>query len=95
MRGCLRLEDRVDFIICDFGTGLDGGFDLVVSNPPYVESGAIASLPPDVRDFDPHLALDGGPDGLAAYRAIAADGPRLLAPAAAWSSKSGPVRPST
>lgn len=76
----LGLENRVDFIICDFGTGLDAGFDLVVSNPPYVESGAIASLPTDVRDFDPHLALDGGPDGLAAYRVIAADGLRLLAP---------------
>jgi release factor glutamine methyltransferase len=42
-------------------------------------SGAIASLPPDVRDFDPRLALDGGPDGLAAYRVIAASAPRLLA----------------
>ena len=76
---CLGLDGRANFVTCDFGAGLDGGFDLVVSNPPYVESGAIALLAPDVRDFDPHRALDGGADGLAAYRAIAAEAPRLLA----------------
>lgn len=79
----LGLGSRADFVACDFGAGVDGRFDLVVSNPPYIESAAIASLSPDVRDFDPHLALDGGPDGLAAYRAIAADAPRLLAPGGA------------
>lgn len=46
-------------------------FDLIVSNPPYIESDVIATLAPDVRDFDPLLALDGGPDGLAPYRVIA------------------------
>ena len=76
----LGFDGRASFVTCDFGSGLKESFDLVASNPPYIESGAIASLPPDVRDFDPHLALDGGPDGLAAYRAIAADAPRLLAP---------------
>lgn len=76
----LGFDGRANFVACDFGAGLDTGFDLVVSNPPYVESGAIASLPPEVRDFDPHLALDGGPDGLAAYRKIAADAARLLVP---------------
>jgi release factor glutamine methyltransferase len=45
-------------------------FDLIVSNPPYVESFVIPSLQPEVREHDPQLALDGGPDGLAAYRAI-------------------------
>ena len=55
-------------------------FDLVVSNPPYVETATIATLERDVRDFDPALALDGGPDGLAAYREILRDLPRLLAP---------------
>ncbi len=76
----LGLGRRADFVACDFGAGLDGGFDVIVSNPPYAETQTIASLPPDVRDFDPRRALDGGPDGLAAYRAIAADTARLLKP---------------
>ena len=52
-----------------------GPFDLIVSNPPYVARGDIASLAPEVRDYDPALALDGGADGLDGYRAIAADAP--------------------
>jgi release factor glutamine methyltransferase len=55
-------------------------FDLIVSNPPYVESEIIEELMPDVRDFDPALALDGGPDGLHAYRAIAKGAARWLKP---------------
>ena len=53
-------------------------FDIVVSNPPYIETGAIAGLDRDVREHDPLPALDGGADGLAAYRILAADLPRLL-----------------
>jgi release factor glutamine methyltransferase len=56
-------------------------FDLVVSNPPYIESATIAALDTEVRDHDPMLALDGGTDGLVAYRAIIQDLPRLLSPA--------------
>lgn len=48
-----------------------GPFDLVVSNPPYIPAGDLSALAPDVRHFDPHLALDGGPDGLWVYREIA------------------------
>ncbi|MBK8083940.1 MAG: peptide chain release factor N(5)-glutamine methyltransferase [Devosia sp.] len=55
-------------------------FELITSNPPYVESGTIATLMREVRDHDPLLALDGGPDGLAAYRAIAAEAPLFLGP---------------
>ncbi len=55
-------------------------FDLVVANPPYIETAALAELDADVRDHDPARALDGGPDGLAAYRAITAQLPRVLAP---------------
>jgi release factor glutamine methyltransferase len=54
-------------------------FDLIVANPPYVRSADIATLAPEVRDYDPRAALDGGPDGLLAYRAIAADLGRLTA----------------
>jgi release factor glutamine methyltransferase len=54
-------------------------FDLVVSNPPYVAQGELASLAPEVRGHEPRLALDGGGDGLSAYRAIARDAARVVA----------------
>jgi release factor glutamine methyltransferase len=73
---------RCAFLACDTAAALHGPFDLVVSNPPYISSGEIAALAPEVRDYDPAIALDGGPDGLAAYRAVAADARRLLAPKA-------------
>jgi release factor glutamine methyltransferase len=75
----LGMSPRADFVLADFAT-LEGTFDLVVSNPPYIASGDIAKLEPEVRDHDPHNALDGSPDGLAAYRAIARNAARLLAP---------------
>lgn len=74
----LGFGERADFLACDFATGLDGPFDLVVSNPPYVASADIDMLAPEVRDHDPRLALDGGADGLSAYRLIAADAARLI-----------------
>jgi release factor glutamine methyltransferase len=74
------LRTRSAFVACDHGEALLGGWDLVVSNPPYVASDEIAGLAPEVRDHDPPLALDGGVDGLGSYRAIAADADRLLAP---------------
>ncbi len=74
---------RARFVACDMAAALRGPFDAIVSNPPYIASGAIATLAPDVRDFDPHLALDGGTDGLDFYRAIAAAAPTLLAPGGA------------
>lgn len=55
-------------------------FDLIVSNPPYIESAAIETLMVEVRDHDPRLALDGGPDGLRPYRAIARDAASHLTP---------------
>jgi len=73
----LALADRADFALCDFAS-VEGAFDLVVSNPPYIASGDIAGLAPEVREYDPRQALDGGPDGLAAYRTIATVAPRLL-----------------
>ncbi|MGE0062102.1 MAG: peptide chain release factor N(5)-glutamine methyltransferase [Xanthobacteraceae bacterium] len=76
----LALEARCAFVTADIARGVEGPFDLVVSNPPYIASAEIAALAPEVRDYDPRLALDGGADGLAAYRAIAADAGRLLAP---------------
>jgi release factor glutamine methyltransferase len=58
--------------------GLGGPFDLVVSNPPYIPSATIGRLMPEVSSFEPRLALDGGVDGLDAYRIIAAAGPKLV-----------------
>ncbi len=81
---CERLgfSRRAAFVACDFGAALGGGFDLVVSNPPYVAEREWPRLDPEVRKFDPKLALDGGADGLAAYRRIAVDARRLIAPGA-------------
>ncbi len=64
------LHDRVTYVCGDWATALSGTFDLIVSNPPYVASAELALLSPEVREHDPPLALDGGPDGLDAYRAI-------------------------
>jgi release factor glutamine methyltransferase len=74
---------RAAFVACDMAAALRGPFDLIVSNPPYIASADIATLPPEVRLFDPRHALDGGPDGLDCYRAIAAAAPALLAPGGA------------
>ena len=59
---------------------LEGPFDLLVSNPPYIESAAVGGLMPEVARHEPRLALDGGADGLAAYRIIAAALPALVVP---------------
>ncbi|MDI1345859.1 MAG: peptide chain release factor N(5)-glutamine methyltransferase [Pseudolabrys sp.] len=76
----LGLAARCGFVVCNIADGVTGPFDLIVSNPPYIAHAEIATLEPDVRDYDPALALDGGKDGLDAYRAIAAQAPPLLAP---------------
>jgi release factor glutamine methyltransferase len=74
------LADRCHFVACNIGAGVTGRYDLIVSNPPYIKGGDIAALAPEVRDHDPRIALDGGGDGLDAYRAIAGAACRRLAP---------------
>lgn len=74
----LGVADRLEIRQNDWATDLDERFDLVVSNPPYIRSGDIERLEPEVSRFEPHLALDGGEDGFVAYRIIAAALPRLL-----------------
>ncbi len=76
----LGLNGRAAFVQCDYVAALSGPFDLIVSNPPYIRSADIVMLDRDVRDHDPRLALDGGADGLDAYRAITAQAAALLAP---------------
>lgn len=66
----LAFADRAGFVACDYAAALGGGFDLIVSNPPYIVTAAITTLPREVREHDPVRALDGGADGLAAYRRL-------------------------
>ena len=67
----LVVATRLEFVTGNWFPSGSDTFDLIISNPPYIISSAIAELSPDVRDYDPVLALDGGPDGLDAYRVIA------------------------
>jgi release factor glutamine methyltransferase len=87
--GRLGLAARAAFIAGDWADAVAGSFDAVVSNPPYIATGTIPALPPEVREYDPHRALDGGIDGLAAYRAIAGQLPRLLSPGGLFAAEIG------
>ena len=76
----LGLAARVRFLQGDWLSGVDGVFDLVISNPPYIPAAEIASLAPEVATWEPRLALDGGQDGLDCYRHLAATVGPVLAP---------------
>jgi len=79
----LDLAGRTALLRGDWTNGLgDDSFDLVVSNPPYIATEVIDTLEPEVRDHEPRLALDGGPDGLDAYRVLAGEILRVLKPGA-------------
>lgn len=75
----LGLAARASLHRGDWDHGIAPAFDVIVSNPPYIPGGEIAGLQPEVASFEPRLALDGGPDGLAAYRRLAPAAGRLLA----------------
>ena len=90
------LSYRATFIACDYASGLSGAFDLIVSNPPYIRTADIDGLATEVRDHDPLAALDGGADGLDAYRALIPQATGLLAPGGwlvveAGQGQSGPI----
>jgi release factor glutamine methyltransferase len=74
----LELADRAAWRCGSWGEGVTESFDLVISNPPYIPSAEIDRLMPEVARYEPRLALDGGTDGLACYREIAAAMPRRL-----------------
>lgn len=74
------LAGRAAFLCGDWAEAIAGRFDLVLSNPPYIESAEVPRLMPEVARFEPVSALDGGADGLDAYRALMRALPRLLAP---------------
>lgn len=73
----LGMSSRCIFRLGSWGKGIEGTFDVLMSNPPYIESGVVPGLEPEVADYDPLLALDGGADGLDAYRALLPDMARL------------------
>jgi release factor glutamine methyltransferase len=75
----LGFAARAAFVACDYAAAFSDGFDLIVSNPPYIRTAEIASLDREVRDHDPHRALDGGADGLDAYRSLIPQTVQLLA----------------
>ena len=86
----LDLDGRCDFLRTEWAAGLaDHSFDMVVSNPPYIPSDDIDSLDPEVRDHDPRLALDGGPDGLAAYRELVPEIRRVMKPGGVFAVEIG------
>lgn len=76
----LGLGGRARFVRGHWGGGLSGEWDVILANPPYIASDEIDRLSPEVAKFDPRRALDGGADGLGAYRALAPAIARLLAP---------------
>ena len=75
-----RLEDRIGLIETGWLEEASPGFDVVLSNPPYIPTGDIIALEPEVRDHEPRAALDGGPDGLDAYRALSTRISHLVRP---------------
>lgn len=86
----LGLAGRAAFLRTSWADGLaDESFDLVVSNPPYIPSDEIETLEPEVRAHEPRLALDGGPDGLNAYRVLAPEILRLLRPGGVFAVEIG------
>ncbi len=74
----LGLKNQVNFLVQNWGEGLNEHYDLVISNPPYIAKGEISDLQLDVQNYEPKLALDGGNDGLDCYRAITQQLPKLL-----------------
>ena len=75
----LNLTERIEIHEGDLAAPLAGcSYDVILSNPPYIPTADIATLMPEVRSYEPHLALDGGTDGLNIYRRLMADAPALL-----------------
>jgi release factor glutamine methyltransferase len=85
----LGFAARAAFVACNYAAALSGEFDLIVSNPPYIRSAEITELGREVRNFDPFAALDGGADGLDAYRELIPQAARLLTPGAALIVEAG------
>lgn len=88
----LGVADRVTLLQADWWAGVTGVFDLIVSNPPYIAASEMAGLAPDVRDWEPHVALTPGGDGLDACRAITGRAAAHLAPGGRVMVEIGPTQ---
>lgn len=88
----LGLADRARFQRSDWFAGVSGAYDLIVSNPPYIAADEMAGLAPEVRDWEPHLALTPGGDGLDAYRAITRGAGARLMPGGRLLVEIGPTQ---
>ena len=88
----LGLEARARFRKSDWLTSVTGAYDLIVSNPPYIAADEMPSLAPEVRDWEPHLALSPGGDGLDAYRAITSGAGARLMPGGRLLVEIGPTQ---
>lgn len=88
----LGLEERVALAVSNWFENVDGLFDLIVSNPPYIALDEMPSLEPEVRDWEPRLALTDEGDGLGAYRAILAGAAQHLAPKGRLMVEIGPTQ---
>lgn len=88
----LGLEARARFLQSDWFAQVPGAFDLIVSNPPYIAADEMPGLSPEVRDWEPHLALTPGGDGLDAYRTIARGAPARLMPGGRLLVEIGPTQ---
>ncbi|WP_102109732.1 peptide chain release factor N(5)-glutamine methyltransferase [Oceaniglobus roseus] len=86
------VQDRLAFVRSDWCAAVEGGFDLILSNPPYIAQSEMAGLAREVREHDPAIALTDGADGLNAYRAIAAGAPRVLLPGGRLLVEIGPTQ---
>ena len=74
------MDIRFGDLICPVEESERGTFDVLVSNPPYIPTAVMGGLPHEVKDYEPHLALDGGPDGLAIFRRLLDAAPFVLKP---------------
>ncbi|PTE19299.1 peptide chain release factor N(5)-glutamine methyltransferase [Phaeovulum veldkampii] len=88
----LGVAARAEFAVSDWWGAVAGRFDLIVSNPPYIAADEMAGLAPEVRDWEPHLALSPGGDGLDAYRALLAGAGAHLAPGGRLMVEIGPTQ---
>lgn len=88
----LDVASRADLRLANWTDGQQGDFDLIVSNPPYLADGEMVDLSPEVRNFEPHMALAAGADGLAAYRIIAANVRPLMRRGAVLMLEIGPTQ---